>query len=327
VRIQLDPGEPLGWLDEQAIVYGALGAYFQLEELRPDDEARLEQVNDLVWDWLGAELSWTLLSAGLDAEPAQRSLLEYISGYPAGLEAMPVPTEELQFTSNNVIKSTRTNYSVISWGAEPEGSITPYSYRFWAEIGAVPRDSTRLPAYAILKLTVPESWPLDDFERRVLEIARVLRLRWGAAGLTYASFELADLGSAEQVEYAHARRYPGYDLGYYVLRAEQFYRRLRTINWLTFVGPALLAEREAAAGPLASTALVEVRPLEGGAVLRAGPRPERGDLNRLKLPAAYREADALVRSIRHDGERLDFLNPWDAATTARWIRRFELRPL
>ncbi len=320
-----DHGEPLGAIDDKAIVRGALGAIFHLEAIEPDDEDRLDRVNDLVWEWFGKDLDCALLSTSLDEEPVKRSTLDYIAGFPAGLEAMAMPTAEQQRLSNNVIKSSRTHASVITWGAEDSGSITPFSYRFWGEIGDVPDDDVKLPGYAVLKLTVPEDWPLDDFEARVKAIAKELRLRWAAAGLMFATFELADLESADRVEYANARRYPGYDLGTHLLRAQLFHRFIRSINWLTFLGPAMTEELDHLGKSPASSARVQVSPFEGGLLLRAGPRPERGDLNRLQVPAAYREADALVRPIRHDGERFTFPAPWDAATSSRWIRRFELQ--
>jgi Protein of unknown function (DUF3396) len=322
--IAVPPGEPIGWFDPgRPSVYGALGAIFHLEVLDASDEERLDRVSDLLWDWFGAELRWSTLSCAETSEPARRSHLEYIGSFAANLDAAPAPAPEQQRFHNLLTRYGRTDYFVICAGADKPTVASPFSIRFWAEIGEPPEHELALPACSVLHFTVPEAWPVDDFYTRVCAIAAELRLRWGAAGLTYSPLDLDPGRDAERAQYAHARRYVGYDLPAYVQLVEPFYRRLRSINWLTFVGPALAAELSAQGRRLASTPNVEVLDLGGTWMLRAGPRPERGDVNRLWIPPAYREADALLRPIRSTGEGLDFLQPWDEESTARWLRRFE----
>jgi hypothetical protein len=321
------PGEPIGWFAPgRPSLYGALGAIFHLELLDASDEERLDRASDLLWDWFGAELCWTTLSCAETSETARRGHLEYLGSYAAHLDAAPAPEPAQQSFHNKLTKYGRTDYYVLAIGAEEPTLASPFSIRFWAEIGQPPERELALPAYSVLHFTVPEAWPIDDFYARVCAVAAELRIRWGAAGLTYSPLDLAPGRDAEQALYAHARRYVGHDIPAYVQLVEPFYRRLRSIGWLTFVGPDLAAELGAKGRPLASTPHVEVHDLGGTWMLRAGPRPERGDVNRLWIPTAYREADALLRPIRADGGGLDFLPPWDEASTAKWLRRFEYQP-
>jgi hypothetical protein len=70
--------------------------------------------------------------------------------------------------------------------------------------------------------------------------------------------------------------------------------------------------------------IVDVQPLATGLLLRAGAQPEQCDLNRLKLAPSYVQADEMIRPIRA-ASGLDFKDPWDGASTERWLRRFEKR--
>lgn len=318
--------EPLAWYDaETPILYGALGAIFHLEVLAPEDEERLERACALIWDWFGPELRWSLLSCADSAEPARPAHLEYISTHAASLRAAPAPQPDYQPFHNKLTKLGRDEYYVTLVGGDEPGMASPYSCRFWAEIGNVPEQDLALPAYSVLHLTVPEAWPLEDFHARVCAVAAELRLRWGGAGYTYSPAELVPGRDAEQALYAHARRHVGYDVPAYVNLTRPFHEHIRSVNWLTFVGEALASRLAGLGRPLAGTPNVAAYQVGGACLLRAGAAPERGDVNRLWIPVAYREADALVRPIRTDGKGLDFLNPWDETTTEQWIRRFEYR--
>jgi hypothetical protein len=322
---EVPTGEPIGRIDGGTpSAYGALGAVFHLELLSPADEERLDLVNDLVWSWFGGELRWTLLSSGDDPEPARRSHIDHISTYPATLEGPLMPDPELQVAANVMQAFGRADDSGLAHGGASPGSISPYSYRFWCEIGAPRPDSPSLAAVAALEITVPEEWPLADFYARITQIAAALELRWGAAGYTYSVNELSEPDAAREAVYAHARRYPGRDTRVYIRNMDVFYVQIRTVNWLTFIGPAMVKELESLGRRLEGTPQVAVEPLGSAVMLRAGAQPERGDINRLRIPPAYREADAMVRPLRAR-EGIDFLPPWDEATTSEWLTRFERR--
>ncbi|MEJ7728292.1 MAG: type VI immunity family protein [Polyangiaceae bacterium] len=303
-----------------------LGASFQLELLEPDDEARLEQALHMAWDWLAPELRTARLSVAEDPEPVRPQHLEYISSYAASLRAATADDPGTQRELNNHAKLGRTDYAVDLTGAVEDETASPFSLCFWAEIGEVDPIDEWLPAFATLTVTVPHTWPVADFQDRVLAMAAPLRLRWGAAGFGYSAVYPSLTASPARAIYAHARRHPGYDLGFHMQCMEALYRRIRTISWLTLVGPALLDELAAAGRRLVDTPSVALGQAGSAAVLRAGNTPLAGDVNRLDVPAAYREADALLRPVRADDPQgLVALGPWTDDSLLQWLRRFELR--
>jgi hypothetical protein len=122
-------------------------------------------------------------------------------------------------------------------------------------------------------------------------------------------------------------RYPGVDVGEYVAFTEEFYDVMRTVNWLTFLGPSMLRDlstTQAALLKQASAATVEALSSET-VVLKAGSVPRRGDVNRLDIPEAYAEVDKMVRARRCDGtddagDPITFFGAW--LRTEQWFLRF-----
>ncbi|WP_437603813.1 type VI immunity family protein [Sorangium sp. So ce590] len=321
--------EPLARLANRTpIVYGALGAVLHLEPLAAEDEARLDAVNDMVWDWIGPALTHVSLSCAERPEAVRRAHLDYISTHGANLGVPPVPGggPEDQRISAHLVRLGRDEMSVVCSGSRDPFEASPYSYRFWAEIGDLPEgsDALHLTAHAVLHLTVPETWPLADFHARICAIAAKLRLRWGAAGYTFSDCEAQNYQAPAAAIYAHARRYWGYDVAEYVRLTEAFHRRIRTVSWLTWLGPSMLDELRAGGG-LGAPRLSTWTASGDGVLIQAGGAPERGDVNRRQVPPAYREVDALVRPLRAaGGADLQFFAPWDERSIERWLRRFEV---
>ncbi len=172
----------------------------------------------------------------------------------------------------------------------------------------------------MIRLTVPTSWPFEDFRQRVVDIASKLRLRWASAGYTYSGIEDFFPEEYWKAVSGHCYRYPGSDVGAYSPFMLQLYDKIRSVNWLTFLGAALTTEVTI---PPAH-GLVQISKSEHGTLLTAGGEPQRGDLNRLIVPPAYVDADAIVRAVRL-ASGIEFMDPFDETSTARWLRRFELR--
>jgi hypothetical protein len=311
------------------VLYGALGATFHLERLEPEDEARIEAANRIALDWFGSELRWTLNSRIGFEEPFVPEDLAFAGAYATSLAVVPhgegLDAEAFRL-SLRFNARRRDDMGLACHGAEHRSWASPFSYRFYAEITGADDGSPQLIAPAVLRVTVPSTWPLDDFERRVRGMAEALRLRWGAAGLTYAAWETQFYVDAMQAMYAHARRYPGYDVGFYVAWVREFYSQLRTVGWLTFLGPGLQKQlaTSRAGLPESGGPLVTLSRTGDHLVLRAGDRPEAGDVNRMQIPAVYVRADELIRPVRAR-EGLSFYDDWTEATTTQWLRRFEKR--
>jgi hypothetical protein len=325
------PGSPLvDYKDKQPLLYSALGASFCLEGLVPKDEAALEEVNAEVVDWFGTELRWTLNSGVASFEPFRLEDMEFVSCYPNQLKAPMdhVDDPRLHEAEQWLSVDLHNQFGLFCHGASRPRDGSPYSYSFFSEMHWL----TGGPIFhtcPILKLTVPLAWPIADFEKRVRSIASKLRLRWGSAGLTYAYNSTDGYDLVHEGIYRHARRYVGYDPGIYVAYMNHWFRTIRSVSWLTFVGARMtgdLAASKSSRPPLETNELVDVSNDGANVVLRAGSRPDAGDLNRLLLPRAYQRADEMVRPLRARSEVV-FPPPWDESTTEQWLRRFEKRIL
>ncbi|XXT18310.1 type VI immunity family protein [Sorangium sp. So ce429] len=318
----VDPPPPLAEKDGVPKVYSALGAFFHLEHLEPDDEARLDRVSALVDDWFGERLTFTDAPFVGGIPPFRRADLDYISGYCRTLD-LPADPEERAATIS--FDFGRDGYSLRCSGGAKRSHASPYYYGFWSTFGGSGVED-RIPACSVLRLTVPDTWPTEDFAARVTAIARELRLRWAAAGLTYATWKVYGYQVEDEAIYAHARRYLGYDVPHYLNSTVQLFDAIRSVNWLTFVGPALAGRLREAGQKLESSGPLQVSSVGSSVLIRAGDRPERGDVNRLQIPHAYQAADALVRPVRASGTPAQSLvlfgSPWSVAETSEWLQRF-----
>jgi hypothetical protein len=302
-----------------------LGAVFHLELLEPDDEARLEQVTTQVADWFGDQLRWTWMSCWREVEPFRNQDLEYVWTLPRRLEVPNDPADpDTSTLLQNLIKQSFWRYHVSIKGGDVHDVVSPFMFQLWSEIPeVVPSD--RLPAYAVLQLSVPNTWPIDDFKRRVCAMADSLRLRWATAGYGVTDWQLYDYETPRAETYRHVRRYPGVDVSHvYPNFCPHWYDWIRSVSWLTFVGPALADRLDLDAREI-DTSLLSIDDTGDHLLIQAGDRPRRGDINRLDIPAAYIQADTYIRAVRASTD-IAFGMPWTQRTTEEWLRRFEVLP-
>ena len=131
----------------------------------------------------------------------------------------------------------------------------------------------------------------------------------------------------KHVAFGYCMRYWGVDAGEYFALTEEFYDWIRTVNWLTFLGPSMLHDLETMGARLKPVPEVLQQTLAGGTVLlKAGASPQRGDVNRLDILPTYAAVDRLVRARRCNGtddagDEVTFFAAW--TRTAEWFRRFE----
>jgi hypothetical protein len=304
-----------------------LGAYFHLEPLIHEDAERLERACDRLADALGDELRWSASSFRHGVRPYRRRDLDYILGSTVGLvtPAMEGSTVE-RITAANLAKIPMLDYHVRCKGGDDPGVASPVSLTYWSDVPEVD-GGDRYQVYAVLSFTVPEVWPLDRFRALVVDTAAELRLRWGNAGWTYTSWDVYDIATAPKARYAHAQRYLGFDVGEHVRSMRQFHRRMRTVSWLTVLGPSLVGElTEAQHAAIQASPFLSTAPVGAGLVIEAGARPEEGDRNRLEYPRGYMELDRILRPQRAAGaDGAIWLGPWDEASIRAWLCRFEIR--
>jgi hypothetical protein len=306
------------------LAYGALGAYFQLERVTAEDEDRFTAVHDKLWSWLGPHLKWTWTTSYDEHRAARREDLEEVECFAADLKVAghdPSDPQSAVFLANTS-KLVRMDTGVQLKGGESSIDPSPFMYDFWAEIPEVDASGVLAP-YAVLSFSVPESWPADDFGRRFLEIASMLRIRWATAGFRYATWDTRHLTSVHRAIRIDARRRVGYDVGYFHQMMELLHHRLRTVNWLTVLGGDLGQRALPLLGSLREVELLQQTPL---VVLRAGSVPRGGDINRLDVPSSYVELDKALRPlILDDAEEAVFLGEWQPALVQQWLRRFTRR--
>lgn len=319
--------EPLHRDREHGIptLYPALGACYFLDALKPEHAPQMEAAHALLVDWLGGSLRWTHNSAFPLLERFRLEDLSYAAGF---LRLLDTRTEglpdEARIPTINMRASFVQDFSIDCHGAEQETASSPFQYRLSATIGDDPIVGPYLPSRICLRFMVPATWPLDDFRQKALALAKALPLRWANAGLTYAGWELCWYEEVESAIYAHARRYPGFDIGQDAILMNELFTSMRTVSWLNVIGPALRERLEKKQKAPTSTDLVEVWQDGPNLVLQAGEAPEAGDINRLQIPRSYLQADEMLRPVRL-GRGVNFFDDWDETTTGDWLTRFERR--
>ena len=313
-------------------LFEALGVTFFLEDLRPADADRLARVNAMVVDWFGPNSRQTNHALYDEIARFRPEDLEYVEMF--AHNGAPIHTKDQLWGWRY-----RSGFSLAVNGAADPAHASPWSYSFvqtervvdaleetperevpehWGSKKLIKAIGRIAPIASALRLTVPVDWPLDDFRARVLTIADALRLRWAAAGLTYAHWMAFDPAPVGKALGAHAKKHPGFDVGYDRTGLELFHDQLRTVQWLTVLGPALAARVD-----VTPTAPLRVENRPGGLLVQAGGAPEPGDTNRRKVPVAYAEADRAMRAVRaSDGSKLGWMG-FSRETATAWLRRFE----
>lgn len=324
IRPPTETPTPFAWSAAGSpLVYAALGLAFHLEPLVPEDVDRLAQACDRLLAAVGASLRWAWSSVHAEVEPFAASALDLVASFAAQLADRGAPAlddHRVRAASRAMDAAHYDKFGVACHGGGDRNVASPWSLRFYATTTA--GDGPGLRSDAMLSVTTPITTPPEDLAKLAMELAGELRIRWGAAGLMYGAWELDRYGETRDAIYAHARRYPGFDVGQHATWMRAFHERARTVSWLTFLGRELAAKVRAGGDALTSDALVEVAPSGEGVVLRAGDRPEAGDVNRRHLPRAYARADRRVRAVRA-ADGIHFYAPWSASTTEAWLRRFE----
>lgn len=315
------PQDPLLKLsDGLALAWPVLGVYVQLEPAVAEDEDRYAAAVSMVKDWIGAELRWTHTTTFATPQPFRPTDFDFVVDHARASDLPPVdPRDELSVMLRRHHVMTRLDFSMESYGGAEDNGGSPFSFAFHAEVPD-PETSLKASLPTCLRVTVPTSTDLGEFYARVTSLLSVLRIRWASAGLTYSGATIQWYDEVHEAIYQHARRHPGFDVPVFIEQGNAFANRVRSINWLTWIGPELARRVPSASG----SNLLRIDTVPGAVLVQAGDRPVAGDTNRFGLPPAYRAADALVRAVRAR-EDIHFLFPWTEKTTTDWLRRFERR--
>lgn len=305
-------------------LWATLDASFHLESLEPSDRESLTRVVDLVADWFGDRLRWSWSSTHTEVSPHRRDDFDLVELYPEDLERKSAggsPDDEALL--EQLAAAPHDEFFVAMHGGVERNEASPFFFEFSSEI-LDPGQGKYFRNAPVVHLCVPLDWPLADFHEKIVQMASLLRLRWAVAGLGYGGWHYDAPTATFGAVHAHARRFAGFDVGCDSECIEVWQEEIRTVSWLTFLGPMMLAKLNQRGGTLDGRGLVDVRPLAAGVLLQAGAQPMSCDLNRLRLDPAYVRADEMVRPIRARKD-VDFGKPWTQKTTEQWLRRFEKR--
>ena len=165
--------------------------------------------------------------------------------------------------------------------------------------------------------------------RLFVDACRDLRVFYAVSGMSLFFYSYA--AGATEKAYPLFRRFPGLlyeDGSNFTLEILRRIDVIRDVNWLTAVNDELL-ERvgglEKARDVLGDE--VVLHPYEGGVVFQAGERPVLGDLNKGRVPAAYRAVNDFLKPLRYENWDYPYLRaPYgvdEMEYTQWWTRRFD----
>jgi hypothetical protein len=158
--------------------------------------------------------------------------------------------------------------------------------------------------YAYASHTYPLEW-LDSqaeagFQTRFVALARALEPVSGYAG--FSIILPTDSSRADQVKglaYPLLMRFPGLDLDLPAVLSWNLKEDVKGAHWLTILTDAQLERlggRDQVLSHLDDAFGIETFP--GGIVVRAGPVPQLGDVNRNRIPMHYKKLGELLAPIR-----------------------------
>lgn len=169
----------------------------------------------------------------------------------------------------------------------------------------------------------------DSLVDLVAELAGAIPFASGHAGYSLEYDARGDYRVVAREKLAAlVRRHAGLDVPCVENTSFVVHDGFKRVNWLTLLG-AQLVERlggaDAIRGQLGEA--IEVRPLETGVLVRAGPRPEIGDVNRRDNLPLYHEVGRVLAPVRAR-EHPAVLYPPDSLVaskekTAEWLGQFD----
>lgn len=170
----------------------------------------------------------------------------------------------------------------------------------------------------------------DDLIAQVLTWCNLLKPEQGQIGLT-PLFEWGMERSYPDVYWPFLARFNGLEFNWPFGLSAQAERGLKSVNWLTVLDDAYVAELggidalTAALGPEAT-----IHTWDGGILIQACAEPQIGDTNVNLWPAPYLAVNAALRPIRFEAYRNSPmslikvpapLDPYEE--TLKWVRRFD----
>lgn len=202
-----------------------------------------------------------------------------------------------------------------SAGDDAPGEASPWTLSFYSEV-AYPRGAPYVPTVpALLSFSVPLTFPRARFQNLVARVASSLRVRWGNAGLGYATWSYLRHSRGEHE--LHAAQHPSFDRGDHEGHMPALLECVRSVSWLTLVGAVLWARLPEASRD-ALVADFDVSRVDACVMVRVPTVPDAGAC---EVPDAYARVDALIRAIRL--HTIDESYAGESRGLPGWLKRFE----
>jgi Protein of unknown function (DUF3396) len=218
-----------------------------------------------------------------------------------------------------------SSYFWLCGGEDPHNPSYAFTFKGSTPGGKVPDQTSyvevRWPS------EFPESHGFDATVEFVRKLGEAFPYRSGYASpaLSRGWEDMAHVTEGAQHITPLALHHPGYDLPENLATAAFMAKdRCRGARWLTLLGPELvkaLGGRDALAAKLAPG--VSVLPAGDGLLVRAGERPEIGDVNRAVFTPLLRSVAAAIEPVTYfnDWKSLGQLFADDQDRVLRWERR------
>jgi hypothetical protein len=300
-------------------VYAVLRADLHLEPLRLEDRERMHAALEKVRAAIGPQLRYSVNSKrGSRVVRHQPKHFADIDAWVVSLtpqthqDTLPLLKSMMDTTGGPL--TCDVSFKGAAEGPDAPGVASPWTLSLWGESTFTGNEGMGLEAHTLLSFSVPLAFSLGAFQNLVARVASGLRLRWGTAGLGYATWEYLSRGGQQQT-HAHALANLGFDRGDHANHMAKLHEHIRSVGWIVVVGPALWArlpeENRRALATMCSVARVGectwIRASEA-------PQNENGT-----PPAALVALDRLLRPIRLPS----VVDDWSTAGLDPWLRRLE----
>lgn len=284
-----------------------------LESIVPEDQDGLERVTEQLTDWLGPNLRWTYNSAFGLVEPYRDGDLGYIANRPTDLKVVTTIKKGFETLQTGFEAVALEDFLLHCHGGAQSAHGSPWQARFHSLITKVHAD--RYDSASTLRVTVPLSWPAEDLLERALRMASSMRIRWATLGPSYAGWETQWRDQHRKPVFQHAQSHPNFDVDVVQGMTLELHKAIRSVNWITMVGPSLRKRAKLSDKVPAGAERFEHGDL---LVLRAASLPDTGD----SINAGYAWADRSIKSLRLPSQQT-FGSPWGPSSTERWLSRYE----
>jgi hypothetical protein len=206
----------------------------------------------------------------------------------------------------------------LFWFRLVDDTNTPECWFSYREV-----DPVREKRAGFLSVGFPQTTPPRTLLDYVVEVAGTEPYVCGTAGYL-GSFNEWEKSTAFGVFHRWSRRFRGLDLE----DPDRFGWAVRdglvTTSWLTLIGRPLL-DRFGVGASAAHRRFrhgVEAAELRGGLLVQAGAAPTLGDVNQLRVPAAYHEVARFLEPCLTPSLPTMYGTFYDTDDTAKWQRRF-----